>query len=84
MERQAGAAGVDRVLILLRPPALFGELRKRNRRRILLDPASKVFNPRIVGHLLYGTTMLAVMVPVRAGTKLSVTVNVTTKVPAAP
>jgi hypothetical protein len=29
---------------------LFGELRKRNRRRILQDPASKFFNPRIVWH----------------------------------
>jgi hypothetical protein len=27
---------------------LFSELRKRNRRRVLLDPASKFFNPRIV------------------------------------
>jgi hypothetical protein len=29
---------------------LFGKLRKSNRRRIPLDPASKVFNPRVVGH----------------------------------
>ena len=31
-------------------PVLFRELRKRNRRRILLDPASKVFNPGVLGH----------------------------------
>jgi hypothetical protein len=29
---------------------LFGELRKRNRRRVLLDPTSKFFNPWIVRH----------------------------------
>jgi hypothetical protein len=33
-----------------RPPVLLGKLRKSNRRRILLDPASKVFNPRFVHH----------------------------------
>ena len=32
------------------PPVLLGKLRKSNRRRILPDPASKVFNPGIVGH----------------------------------
>ena len=56
MELQPGAAGIDRFLILLRPPALFGELRKSNRRRILLDPASEVFYPLVVGHRPYGTT----------------------------
>jgi hypothetical protein len=34
---------------------LFGELRKSNRRRIPLDPASKFFNPRILRHGTYGT-----------------------------
>jgi hypothetical protein len=35
---------------------LLGELRKRNRRRILLDPASQVFNLRVVCHayILWG------------------------------
>jgi hypothetical protein len=33
-----------------RPPVILGKLRKSNRRRILLDPASKVFNPGIVRH----------------------------------
>jgi hypothetical protein len=32
------------------PPVLLGKLRKSNRRRILLDPASKIFNPGVVGH----------------------------------
>jgi hypothetical protein len=35
---------------------LFGKLRKSNRRRILLDPASKFFNPRVVRHVPYGMT----------------------------
>ena len=33
-----------------RPAVLLGELRKRNRRRILLDPASKLLDARIVWH----------------------------------
>ena len=40
---EAGAADVDRLLALPGPSELFGELRKRNRRRIRLDPASKIF-----------------------------------------
>src|SRR2546428_9692133 len=47
---QAGAADVDRFLKLPGAPELLGELRKSNRRRILLDPASKVVDPRIVAH----------------------------------
>ncbi len=31
-------------------PALFGELCKRNRRRIVVDPASKVFHSSVVRH----------------------------------
>jgi hypothetical protein len=45
------------VLELARTPMLFGELRKRNRRRILLDPASKFFNARVV-HERYGIGMV--------------------------
>ena len=48
---EAGAADVDRFLALTGTPELFGELRKRNRRRIFLDPASKVFEPLVVGHV---------------------------------
>ena len=48
MTGEAGAADVHRFLQLPCPAALFGELRESDRRRILLDPASKVFNPRIV------------------------------------
>ena len=44
MEGQAGAADIDRFLILARPAAFFGELRERNRRRILLDPASEILD----------------------------------------
>jgi hypothetical protein len=37
---------------------LFGKLRKSNRRRILLEPASKFFNPRVVRHERYGISMV--------------------------
>ena len=50
---EAGAARRDRVLITARATVLFGELRKRNRRRILLDPASKFFYTGIVRHAWY-------------------------------
>ena len=51
MNREAGPAGVDRFLMYFSgPPALFGELGKSNRRRILLDPASQIVNARIFGH----------------------------------
>jgi hypothetical protein len=55
---------------------LFGELRKRNRRRILLDPASKFFNPLIVGHEAYGTVTECVT-GLLTRPRLSVTVNLT-------
>ena len=38
-------AGVDRFLVCPASPALFGQLGKRNRRRISLDPASQILNP---------------------------------------
>jgi len=44
MNREARPAGVDRFLVGARAAALFGELGKRNRRRILLDPAPQVVN----------------------------------------
>src|SRR5258706_11225075 len=50
MKGQAGAARIHRFLMQARPPVFFGKLRKRNRRRVLLDPASKVFNAWIVRH----------------------------------
>jgi len=38
---------------------LLGKLRKCNRRRILLDPASKFFNTRVVRHARYGIEIVA-------------------------
>src|SRR5438552_1226581 len=72
---ETGAANVDRFLKLPRAPELLGKLRKSNRRRILLDPASKVVDTAAVGHRRYGTVASAVVVPVRP--RLSVTVNLT-------
>ena len=44
MDRQSGAADLDRILVVPRPPVLLGELGKSNRRRILLDPAPQFVN----------------------------------------
>jgi hypothetical protein len=44
------AAGVNGFLMPPGAPELLRKLCKRNRRRVLLDPASKVFDPRVVGH----------------------------------
>ena len=64
-ERYAGGE-IGRMLLQTRPadangflelacaPMLFCELGKSNRRRILLDPASKFFNPLTVRHERYG------------------------------
>jgi hypothetical protein len=51
MEMEARAADVDGFLVVAGAAALFGELGEGDRRRILLDPASKVINPLVVGHL---------------------------------
>ena len=80
--REAGAAGLDRFLELAGPPELLGELRKSNRRRILLDPASKVFDTRIVSHP-YGMTVTTWAADVLlSSVTVSVTVNVALYVPA--
>ena len=50
MVLEAGAADAHRLLKVAGPAMLLSELRKRNRRRILLNPASKVFNPRVFRH----------------------------------
>jgi hypothetical protein len=73
--RETGAARLDRFFELTRPPEFLRELRKRNRRRILLDPASKVVDALIVGHRLYGVVMSFDALAVRP--TLSVTINVT-------
>jgi len=50
MLRKPRFADLHGLFAVSSPPVLFGKLRKSNRRRIPLDPASKVFNPRVVGH----------------------------------
>jgi hypothetical protein len=50
MSGEAAAAHIDGFLMLAQATALFGELRKRNRRRIVFDPASKVFQSDAVRH----------------------------------
>ena len=55
MTLEPGTANGHRLTVITRATVLFGQLRKRNRRRILLDPASKVFNPGVRCH--------AIMVP---------------------
>jgi hypothetical protein len=50
VDREAGAADVNGFLVLPCPPALLGQLREGDRRRILLDPASQIFDALVVGH----------------------------------
>ena len=45
MPPKTGAARVDRFFELAVPAEFLGELRKRNRRRVILNPAPKVFQP---------------------------------------
>jgi hypothetical protein len=80
MNGEPGAADFDGLSMLPRPPVLLRELSERDRRRILLDPASKVFNPAVVHHQNAVTAMLLEMLALTPA--LSVTVKVTMKVPA--
>jgi hypothetical protein len=50
MNREAAAAGGNGLVIMAGPAVLFGQLRKSDRRRVALDPASKLFNPRVISH----------------------------------
>ncbi len=50
MDGQAGLADVDRFLKSARAAALFCKLRKSDRRRVPLDPASKLLDSRLVSH----------------------------------
>jgi hypothetical protein len=50
MLRETGLADPDGLFTVASPPAFLGELRKSNRRRILLDPASKVLDSRVFRH----------------------------------
>lgn len=50
MPVEALPADVDRFLVLAEATAFFGKLGKRNRRRILFDPASKVVQSDVVRH----------------------------------
>jgi hypothetical protein len=47
---KACLADLDGLFAVARPPMFLCKLRKSNRRRILLDPASKVLNPRVIRH----------------------------------
>ena len=50
MLRETGLADPDGLFTFASPPVFLCKLRKSNRRRIPKDPASKVFNPGVVGH----------------------------------
>ena len=50
MLRESRLADPHGFLAVVCPPVLLGKLRKSNRRRIFQNPASKVFNPRVVAH----------------------------------
>jgi hypothetical protein len=82
MDEEAGAAHVDRFLQHARPPVLFRQLGKSNRRRVLLDPSSEIFKTRRFGHCrdYWTTTCFAGEVFVRP--VASMTVSVIDQVPA--
>jgi hypothetical protein len=50
MDSQARPADLHGFCVPTGTPVFLGELRKRNRRRILLDAASQVVDARIVDH----------------------------------
>ncbi len=50
MLRESRLAHPHCFLAVACPAVLLGKLRKSNRRRVPQDPASKVFNPRVVRH----------------------------------
>ena len=58
MDREPGAAGGDGVFVAAGPSIFFGQLCKSNRRRIRLDPASKLLDARIVWHDCKGRFMV--------------------------
>ena len=47
---QTSLAHPNGLFAVARPPVFLCKLRKSNRRRILKDPASKIFNPRVIRH----------------------------------
>ena len=49
---QTGLAHPNGLFAVTGPPVFLRELCKRNRRRILQDPASKILNPRVIRHAL--------------------------------
>ena len=50
VDGEAGAADVHGFLELPRAPVFLGQLGEGDRRRVLLDPPSKIFQPLIDGH----------------------------------
>jgi len=58
MLRQTGPADTNGFIELACTSMLFCKLGKSNRRRILLDPASKFFNPLAVRHGHYGMSIV--------------------------
>ena len=81
MPLQSGLAGVDGFLKLTEAPVLFGQRRKRDRRRVQLDPAFEFFDairhaPRYCPAAATVTSWLVVPVRPVSSTTVSVTVYV--------
>lgn len=78
---ETGAADRDGFLGFAGAPAFFGELRKSNRRRVLLDPASQFVNASThATAAAYGLTVTT-FVTLAVRPALSVTVRVITLLP---
>jgi hypothetical protein len=56
MVDEAGAADANGFVVVADPPAFLGELFKSDRRRVCLDPASKIENTRVVVHTAISVT----------------------------
>ena len=86
MPRQTGATAMYGFVVIPRPAVFLGELREGNRRRILLDPASKLLEPRVFSQSVpmltryCGTWMSTDWVAVAVEPLLSRTVNCTSYV----
>jgi hypothetical protein len=75
MVRQPRGRDIYRLFVLAHAAMFFRELSKGDGRRVLLDPASQVFDATVVRHSAYGTATGLVDVLTRP--KLSVSLNLT-------
>src|SRR5215467_42449 len=84
MDQESRATHVDRFLEQARAAALFRQLGKSNRRRVLVDPSSEIFKTRRFGHCCGYWTKTLICADVLWRPLASVTVSEIFQVPAVP